>query len=57
MEAVKFGFFTDEEVRKHSVVKVTSANLCHEGGILPVEGGLYDKAMGPIPVDQNRMEM
>lgn len=38
---------TDEEVRKHSVVKVTSPNLLDTlGGPLP--GGLYDPAMGPL---------
>lgn len=47
MESVKFGFFTTEEVRKHSLVKITSAGLLDIVGT-PVSGGLYDPAMGPI---------
>nr|XP_016497258.1 PREDICTED: DNA-directed RNA polymerase I subunit 1-like [Nicotiana tabacum] len=47
VEAVHFSFMTDEEVRKHSVIKVTSPNLLDTlGGPLP--GGLYDPAMGPL---------
>lgn len=38
---------TDEEVRRHSVVKVTSPNLL-DGLGLPVSNGLYDPAMGPL---------
>lgn len=38
---------TDEEVRRHSVVKVTSPNLL-DGLQLPVPNGLYDPAMGPL---------
>ncbi|GFP89671.1 DNA-directed RNA polymerase i subunit rpa1 [Phtheirospermum japonicum] len=47
VEAVRFGFMTDEEVRKHSVVKLTNPNLLD---ILekPIPGGLYDPALGPL---------
>ncbi|KAG8371904.1 hypothetical protein BUALT_Bualt12G0011400 [Buddleja alternifolia] len=47
VESVKFGFMTDEEVRKQSVVKITNPNLVD---ILekPIPGGLYDPAMGPL---------
>ncbi|KAI3471656.1 hypothetical protein Pfo_028306 [Paulownia fortunei] len=47
VEAVRFGFLTDEEVRSHSVVKITNPNLLD---ILekPIPGGLYDSAMGPL---------
>ncbi|KAL0453073.1 UNVERIFIED_CONTAM: DNA-directed RNA polymerase I subunit [Sesamum latifolium] len=50
VEAVRFGFMTDEEVRRHSVVKITNPNLLD---ILekPIPGGLYDPAMGPL--DEN----
>lgn len=47
VEAVHFSFMTDEEVRRHSVVKVTSPNLL-DGLQLPVPNGLYDPAMGPL---------
>ncbi|MCD9640206.1 hypothetical protein HAX54_025388 [Datura stramonium] len=47
VEAVHFSFMTDEEVRRHSVVKVTSPNLLDTIG-RPVSGGLYDPAMGPL---------
>ncbi|CAN4118585.1 unnamed protein product [Withania somnifera] len=47
VEAVRFSFMTDEEVRRHSVVKVTSPNLLDTIG-KPVPNGLYDLAMGPL---------
>ncbi|KAL6522438.1 hypothetical protein OROMI_031710 [Orobanche minor] len=47
VEAVRFGFFTDEEVRRHSVVKVTDPNLL-DMLERPIPGGLYDPAMGPL---------
>ncbi|KAK9289691.1 hypothetical protein L1049_007849 [Liquidambar formosana] len=47
VEAVRFGFLTDEEVRKHSFVKVTNPILL-DSVEKPVPGGLYDPAMGPI---------
>ncbi|XP_057783814.1 DNA-directed RNA polymerase I subunit 1 [Salvia miltiorrhiza] len=45
--SVRFGFMTDEEVRKQSLVKITNPNLLD---ILekPIPGGLYDFAMGPV---------
>ncbi|CAA2954806.1 DNA-directed RNA polymerase I subunit 1 [Olea europaea subsp. europaea] len=48
--AVKFGFMTDEEVRSHSVVKITNPNLL-DTLEKPIPGGLYDPAMGPL--DEN----
>ncbi|KAM5558921.1 DNA-directed RNA polymerase I subunit 1 [Rosa sericea] len=45
--AVTFSFFTDEEARSQSVVKVTKPDLVDELGT-PVQGGLYDPAMGPL---------
>ncbi|CAI9761147.1 unnamed protein product [Fraxinus pennsylvanica] len=50
VEAVKFGFMTDEEVRSHSVVKVKNPNLLDTLD-KPIPGGLYDPAMGPL--DEN----
>lgn len=47
VEAVQFSFMTDEEVCKHSVVKVTNPNLLDSVG-RPLPGGLYDPAMGPL---------
>ncbi|XP_048138660.1 DNA-directed RNA polymerase I subunit 1 isoform X2 [Rhodamnia argentea] len=47
VEAVSFGFLTDEEVRKHSVVKVTNTVLL-DNVERPVAGGLYDPAMGTL---------
>ncbi|CAA3024854.1 DNA-directed RNA polymerase I subunit 1 [Olea europaea subsp. europaea] len=50
VEAVKFGFMTDEEVRSQSVVKVVNPNLL-DTLEKPIPGGLYDPAMGPL--DEN----
>lgn len=50
VEAVKFSFFTDEEVRKYSFKKITSP-LMLDSVQRPVPGGLYDPALGPI--DEN----
>ncbi|XP_022154235.1 DNA-directed RNA polymerase I subunit 1 [Momordica charantia] len=47
VEAVAFSFMTDEEVRKHSAVKVTAPILL-DGMGRPVSGGLYDPAMGSL---------
>ncbi|XP_059318209.1 DNA-directed RNA polymerase I subunit 1-like [Lycium ferocissimum] len=47
VEAVHFSFMTNEEVHKHSVVKVTNPNLLDTIG-QPVPGGLYDPAMGSL---------
>ncbi|KAK4485403.1 hypothetical protein RD792_008042 [Penstemon davidsonii] len=38
---------TDEEVRRHSFVKITNPNLLDSVGG-PIPGGLYDPAMGPL---------
>lgn len=50
VEAVKFSFFTDEEVRKYSFKKITSP-LMLDSVQRPVPGGLYDPALGSI--DEN----
>ena len=47
MEAVWFNFMTTEEVRKHSVLKVTNANLL-DFMERPMAGGLYDPVLGPL---------
>nr|XP_011458916.1 PREDICTED: DNA-directed RNA polymerase I subunit RPA1-like isoform X1 [Fragaria vesca subsp. vesca] len=47
VRAVSFSFFTDEEASKQSVVKITKPDLVDELGT-PVQGGLYDPAMGPL---------
>lgn len=47
VEEVRFSFMTDEEVRKHSVVKITNPILLDTLNN-PVPGGLYDPAMGPL---------
>ncbi|KAK3022372.1 hypothetical protein RJ639_047346 [Escallonia herrerae] len=47
VEAVRFSFMTDEEVRKHSVLKVTNPVLLNAME-KPVPGGLYDPALGPL---------
>uniref|UniRef100_A0A5B7B2D8 DNA-directed RNA polymerase subunit n=1 Tax=Davidia involucrata TaxID=16924 RepID=A0A5B7B2D8_DAVIN len=47
VEAVRLSFMTDEEVRRHSVVKITNPILL-DSVERPVPGGLYDPAMGPL---------
>lgn len=47
VESVRFGFLTDEEVRKQSCVKVTNTVLL-DNVERPVAGGLYDPAMGTL---------
>lgn len=47
MEAVWFNFMTDKEVRKHSVLRVTNANLL-DFLERPMPGGLYDPLLGPL---------
>ncbi|KAK2982387.1 hypothetical protein RJ640_026230 [Escallonia rubra] len=47
VEAVRFSFMTDEEVRKHSVLNVTNPVLL-DTMEKPVPGGLYDPALGPL---------
>ncbi|XWS59174.1 hypothetical protein CRYUN_Cryun08bG0099300 [Craigia yunnanensis] len=47
VEAVWFNFMTTEEVRKHSVLKVTNANLL-DFMERPMPGGLYDPVLGPL---------
>ncbi|KAM6592751.1 hypothetical protein CsatA_000454 [Cannabis sativa] len=47
VEAVQFSFYTDEEVRKQSFVKITSPNLL-DNVERPIPGGLYDPALGSL---------
>ncbi|CAK7342498.1 unnamed protein product [Dovyalis caffra] len=47
VDSVAFSFLTDEEVREHSFIKITSARLLDTLD-KPVPGGLYDPAMGPL---------
>ncbi|KAJ4845038.1 hypothetical protein Tsubulata_031298 [Turnera subulata] len=46
VQSVEFGFLTDEEVKKLSVVKINNNNLVDLMG-RPVPGGLYDPSLGP----------
>ncbi|CAI9284474.1 unnamed protein product [Lactuca saligna] len=45
VEGVRFSFMTDEEVRKHSVLKITNPILLDSVG-RPMPGGLYDPLLG-----------
>uniref|UniRef100_A0A2P2KYW8 DNA-directed RNA polymerase subunit n=1 Tax=Rhizophora mucronata TaxID=61149 RepID=A0A2P2KYW8_RHIMU len=47
IDSVTFTFLTDEEVRKHSFVKITNPRLL-DLVERPVPGGLYDPALGPL---------
>ncbi|KAK9065782.1 hypothetical protein SSX86_015183 [Deinandra increscens subsp. villosa] len=47
VKGVRFSFMTDEEVKKHSVVKITK-NVLLDSVSRPVEGGLYDPLLGPM---------
>lgn len=38
---------TDEEVKKHSVIKITNPDLL-DIRQMPIPGGLYDSALGPL---------
>jgi DNA-directed RNA polymerase I subunit RPA1 len=51
VSGVSFSFFTEEEVKKMSVVKIVTPqkwDLLQQ----PIAGGLYDLAMGAIDRDQ-----
>ncbi|EFJ45495.1 hypothetical protein VOLCADRAFT_105949 [Volvox carteri f. nagariensis] len=47
--AVRFGFYTEDEVRKLSVVKITSP-IIFDNMKVAVADGLYDPRMGPVDV-------
>ncbi|XP_039013500.1 DNA-directed RNA polymerase I subunit 1-like [Hibiscus syriacus] len=47
VDAIRFEFMSTEEVRKHSVLKVTNANLL-DFMDRPMPGGLYDPVLGPL---------
>ncbi|MED6108851.1 hypothetical protein PIB30_028051 [Stylosanthes scabra] len=47
VESVAFSFYTNEELKKNSRVKITNANLLDTIGV-PAPGGLYDPALGPF---------
>lgn len=46
VESVRFSFMTEQDVRKHSFLKVTSPIL-HDNVGNPFPGGLYDLKLGP----------
>ncbi|XP_065855362.1 DNA-directed RNA polymerase I subunit 1 [Euphorbia lathyris] len=47
IDSISFSFLTDEEVRKHSFIKITNPRLL-DNMERPVPGGLYDPALGPL---------
>ncbi|KFM27291.1 DNA-directed RNA polymerase I subunit rpa1 [Auxenochlorella protothecoides] len=47
VRSVGFGFFSDDEIRKVSVKKIISP-IIFDNSKTPVEGGLYDTALGPL---------
>ncbi|KAL5783905.1 hypothetical protein ACOSQ2_006297 [Xanthoceras sorbifolium] len=47
VEAVWFSFLTDEDVRKHSFLKITEPQLLDRVD-RPLPGGLYDPVLGPL---------
>lgn len=47
VKAVWFSLLTDEEVRKHSFLKITEPQLLDQLD-RPLPGGLYDPALGPL---------
>lgn len=47
VQGVGFGFYSADEVKKLSVKRITSPHVFDPFG-LPLVGGLYDPAMGPI---------
>lgn len=48
---VSFSFFGDDEVRRLSVVRLTSP-IARDNLGAPVPGGLYDPAMGPLEMHE-----
>jgi DNA-directed RNA polymerase I subunit RPA1 len=48
--AVQFSFYTQEEIEKMSVQKITSA-VAFDHMNNPMPGGLHDKALGVSPFD------
>ncbi|XP_057982426.1 DNA-directed RNA polymerase I subunit 1 isoform X2 [Malania oleifera] len=47
VEAIRFSFYTDEEVKRMSFKKISDPNLLDDVQ-RPVLGGLYDPALGPL---------
>lgn len=47
VKSVRFSFMTEQDVRNHSVLKVTNPVLL-DTVERPVPGGLYDPLMGPL---------
>ncbi|KAK2633564.1 hypothetical protein Ddye_032678 [Dipteronia dyeriana] len=47
VEAIRFSLLTDEDVRKHSFLKITEPQLL-DGVGAPLPGGLYDPVLGPL---------
>lgn len=50
-----FGFFTTEEIRKISVKRIDNPVSLNRLST-PIEGGLYDPAMGPLDRDTKYVE-
>ncbi|KAL3637268.1 hypothetical protein CASFOL_019567 [Castilleja foliolosa] len=48
VEAVRFQFMTDEEVKKHSLVTITNPDITENMLNKQIPGGLYDPALGPL---------
>lgn len=46
-----FGFFTSDEIRKLSVKRIDNP-VALTRLMIPMEGGLYDPAMGPLEKDE-----
>lgn len=47
IEAVSFSLLSDEDVRKHSFLKITDPQLLDLVG-RPLPGGLYDPTLGAL---------
>ncbi|GLI64445.1 hypothetical protein VaNZ11_007716 [Volvox africanus] len=45
--AVRFGFYSEDEIRKLSVVRITSP-IAFDNMKIPLKDGLYDPRMGPV---------
>eukprot|EP00877_Chromochloris_zofingiensis_P001441 jgi/Chrzof1/11298/Cz05g31160.t1 len=45
--SIKFGVFTDDEIRKLSVKRITST-ITYDNFMNAVPDGLYDSSLGPV---------
>lgn len=55
VEGISFGFYTTDEVRKLSVKRISNP-ISLSRNMTPLEGGLYDPAMGPLGRDDRYVE-